>query len=94
MQGITPFGSSRAWPVVLDASAIEFERVSVGGGGFGVSVHLAPADLAGHFAADVVDVSMSTPRRRLATRNSEGSVWHHRWRCSLDRWPCRSLRRL
>ena len=29
---ITPFGSTRAWPVILDASAMEFERVSVGGG--------------------------------------------------------------
>ena len=32
--------------------------VRAAGGGFGVNVHLAPADLAGHFAADVVDVSM------------------------------------
>lgn len=54
---ITPFGAIRAWPVVLDASAMAFERVSVGGGGFGINVHLAPADLVAHLSADVVDVT-------------------------------------
>ena len=54
---ITPFGSIRAWPVILDAAAVGFERVSVGGGAFGVNLHLAPDDLVRHFAADVVDVS-------------------------------------
>ena len=54
---ITPFGSTRAWPVVLDGSAMAFGRVSVGGGAFGVNVHLAPAELVRHLAAEVVDVS-------------------------------------
>jgi len=54
---ITPFGASRAWPVILDASAMAFERVSVGGGAFGVNLHLAPGELARALAADVVDVS-------------------------------------
>lgn len=58
---ITPFGSSRAWPVILDASAADFERVSVGGGAFGVNLHLAPADLIRHLGADVVDVSVGEP---------------------------------
>ena len=58
---ITPFGATRAWPVILDASALAFEQVSVGGGAFGVNLHLAPADLARHFAADVVDVSTVDP---------------------------------
>ncbi len=58
---ITPFGSSRAWPVILDESATTFEQVSVGGGGFGVNLHLAPADLVRHLAADVVDVSVAEP---------------------------------
>jgi Cys-tRNA(Pro) deacylase len=58
---ITPFGSSRAWPVILDASAMGFERVSVGGGALGVNVHLAPADLVRHLAADVLDVSAVEP---------------------------------
>ena len=55
---ITPFGSSRAWPVIVDVSAMGFERVSVGGGAFGINLHLAPADLVRHLAADVVDVSV------------------------------------
>ncbi|MGH2477769.1 MAG: aminoacyl-tRNA deacylase [Candidatus Limnocylindrales bacterium] len=54
---ITPFGASHAWPVILDASALAFERVSVGGGGFGINIHLAPADLVAHLEAAVVDVS-------------------------------------
>ena len=58
---ITPFGSSRAWPVIVDAAAMGFERVSVGGGAFGINVHLAPADLVRHLAADVVDVSTAEP---------------------------------
>ena len=58
---ITPFGSSRAWPVILDASAMEFDRVSVGGGAFGVNLHVAPADLVGHLSADVLDVSTPEP---------------------------------
>lgn len=56
---ITPFGSTRAWPVVIDASAAAFDQVSVGGGAYGVNVHLAPADLASHLGAAVVDVTAS-----------------------------------
>ena len=58
---ITPFGSSRAWPVILDAAAMGFERVSVGGGAFGVNLHLAPADLVRHLSGDIVDVSTAEP---------------------------------
>jgi Cys-tRNA(Pro) deacylase len=58
---ITPFGSTRAWPVVLDRSVMGFERVSVGGGAPGVNLHLAPADIVGHLAADIVDVSVIEP---------------------------------
>ena len=54
---ITPFGATRAWPVILDESAMAFELVSVGGGAFGVNLHLSPTDLVGHLAAAVVDVS-------------------------------------
>jgi Cys-tRNA(Pro)/Cys-tRNA(Cys) deacylase len=58
---ITPFGSSRAWPVILDESATGFEQVSVGGGAFGVNLHLAPADLVRHLGAATVDVSVGEP---------------------------------
>jgi Cys-tRNA(Pro) deacylase len=54
---ITPFGAIRAWPVVLDASAAAYERVSVGGGAFGVNLHLAPGELVRALGADLVDVS-------------------------------------
>lgn len=54
---ITPFGSSRAWPVILDAAAAAEPVVSIGGGAFGVNVHLAPADLVAALGAQVVDVS-------------------------------------
>ena len=54
---ITPFGSTRAWPVIVDATVMDQEVVSVGGGGFGINVHLAPATLVAALAAAVVDVS-------------------------------------
>ncbi len=54
---ITPFGSTRAWPVILDASALEHETVSVGGGIRGVNIHLAPSDLVSVLGAEVVKVT-------------------------------------
>ena len=58
---ITPFGSKRAWPVIVDASATGFDLVSVGGGAPGVNIHVAPDDLVRVFSADVVDVSTVDP---------------------------------
>jgi Cys-tRNA(Pro)/Cys-tRNA(Cys) deacylase len=58
---ITPFGATRAWPVIVDTSATVFPRVSVGGGAFGVNLHLAPAELVRSLDADVVDVSAVEP---------------------------------
>lgn len=55
---ITPFGSSRAWPAIVDASVLGEPVVSVGGGAFGVNIHLAPTDLVAALGADVVDVSV------------------------------------
>lgn len=55
---ITPFGASRPWPVVLDASAIGLDRVAIGGGAFGVNVHLAPDDLVAATRATVADVTV------------------------------------
>ena len=55
---ITPFGSTRAWPAILDAAALEHDVVAIGGGGFGVNLHLSPADLVAHLGAAVVDVSV------------------------------------
>jgi Cys-tRNA(Pro)/Cys-tRNA(Cys) deacylase len=54
---ITPFGASRAWPVIVDAPTMRQPVVAIGGGDFGVNVHLTPADLVAALAADVVEVS-------------------------------------
>ena len=54
---ITPFGSSRAWPVIADASIGELDKVAIGGGQRGVNVHLRPAVLISATNAEVVDVT-------------------------------------
>jgi Cys-tRNA(Pro)/Cys-tRNA(Cys) deacylase len=54
---ITPFGSRRAWPVIIDAAVRDQPIVSVGGGAFGVNVHLRPDDLVTALDAAVVDVT-------------------------------------
>ena len=58
---ITPFGASRSWPVVVDASVLGQPVVSVGGGAFGVNLHLLPADLVTGLNGDVADVSIVEP---------------------------------
>src|SRR5918996_5137668 len=55
---ITPFGATRAWPVVIDAAALDRPLVAIGGGKRGVNLHLAPQDLVTHLGAGVVDVSV------------------------------------
>jgi Cys-tRNA(Pro)/Cys-tRNA(Cys) deacylase len=55
---ITPFGASRAWPAIVDASAMDRPVVAIGGGAHGVNLHLAPADLVSALAAEVVDVTV------------------------------------
>lgn len=55
---ITPFGATTAWPVIVDASAMAHGTVSVGGGAFGVNLHLSPDDLLRHLKGTVVDVSL------------------------------------
>jgi len=54
---ITPFGATRAWPVVADAAIMAEPVVSIGGGARGVNLHLAPADLVAATNATVVDVT-------------------------------------
>lgn len=55
---ITPFGSTSAWPVLADASIHAEPVVSIGGGAFGVHLHLAPAELVRVLGATVADVSV------------------------------------
>lgn len=54
---ITPFGSSHAWPVLVDAAALAQPVVAIGGGARGVNLHLSPADLVAATDAAVVDVT-------------------------------------
>ncbi|MFL5710486.1 MAG: aminoacyl-tRNA deacylase [Chloroflexota bacterium] len=58
---ITPFGASRPWPVIVDASAIGRPLVAIGGGAHGVNLHLVPADLVAALGAEVVDVTVPEP---------------------------------
>jgi Cys-tRNA(Pro)/Cys-tRNA(Cys) deacylase len=58
---ITPFGSTRAWPVIADSSLTSHPVVAIGGGARGVNLHLDPADLVRVLGADVVDVSVEEP---------------------------------
>ena len=58
---ITPFGSTRPWPVLADATIQEQPVVAIGGGARGVNLHLTPADLVAALAATVVDVSIPDP---------------------------------
>lgn len=54
---ITPFGATRAWPVIVDAAAMTEPVVSVGGGIRGLNLHVAPADLVAALDAAVADLT-------------------------------------
>jgi Cys-tRNA(Pro) deacylase len=56
---ITPFGSTHAWPVLVDAAVMGQPVAAIGGGARGVNLHLAPAELVAALDATVVDVSMA-----------------------------------
>jgi Cys-tRNA(Pro) deacylase len=53
---ITPFGSTRAWPVVMDAS-VAGQEVSLGAGAHGVGVVAQADDVAAALGARVADVT-------------------------------------
>ena len=54
-------GSTRAWPVIADATIPAKALVAIGGGAHGVNVHLAPADLIAATGATVADISTEEP---------------------------------
>jgi Cys-tRNA(Pro) deacylase len=54
---ITPFGSSKPWPVVADQAVSGLERIAIGGGARGVNMHMSPADLITAIRATVADVT-------------------------------------
>lgn len=55
---ITPFGSSRAWPVIADASIRQLDVVAIGGGRRGVNVHIESGALLAATGAEVFDVTV------------------------------------
>lgn len=59
---ITPFGATNPWQVIADASMAEKPVVAIGGGGHGINLHLAGADLVAFLGADVVDVTKPDDR--------------------------------
>jgi Cys-tRNA(Pro)/Cys-tRNA(Cys) deacylase len=59
---ITPFGATNPWQVIADASVPEKPVVAIGGGGHGINLHLAGADLVAFLRADVVDVTKPDDR--------------------------------
>ena len=59
---ITPFGSTRAWPVVADATVGGLDRVAIGGGARGVNLHVRARDLIDHLGADLADVAAPAAR--------------------------------
>lgn len=54
---ITPLGTARPLPVIVDAAAAGADRITIGGGAHGVSLLLAPADLVAAVGAEVADVT-------------------------------------
>jgi Cys-tRNA(Pro)/Cys-tRNA(Cys) deacylase len=53
---ITPFGSTRAWPVVMDAS-VTGQEISLGAGAHGVGVVAQADDVAAALGAQLADVT-------------------------------------
>ena len=62
--GISPLGQKRTSPTVLDESAQDHETILVSGGRRGLSIEIAPADLAQVTGATVADVVARTRHGR------------------------------
>jgi Cys-tRNA(Pro)/Cys-tRNA(Cys) deacylase len=55
--GISPIGQRRRLPVVVDASALEFQTVYCSGGRRGLEIELSPADLIRAASASVAPIA-------------------------------------
>ncbi|WP_029067779.1 aminoacyl-tRNA deacylase [Jonesia quinghaiensis] len=53
---ITPFGATRAWPVIADAT-IAGRTISIGAGAHGVAATVEADDIIIHLHAEVIDVT-------------------------------------
>ena len=56
--GISPFGQKRAVPAVVDAAALDHDKVFVNGGQRGVQVELSPHDLVRALGATTAPVAV------------------------------------
>jgi len=74
---ITPFGATRAWPVIADATLADLGTVAIGGGARGGNLHVPAADLVAHLGAALVDISEpeapAPPEPRLSCRPAAGT---------------------
>ena len=57
---VTPLGTARRWPVIVDEAVARRDLVSLGGGAHGVAVHLTGPDLVAYLQPDVADVTRPT----------------------------------
>ena len=55
--GVSPVGSRKCWPVVLDRKAMDFGRICVSAGARGVQILLSPSDLQRASGASVALIS-------------------------------------
>jgi Cys-tRNA(Pro) deacylase len=58
---ITPFGATRAWPVIADTVVADRNLVSIGGGAHGVAINVAGSALVTYLGCDVADVTKDGP---------------------------------
>lgn len=54
---ITPFGATRAWPVIADPSVADRDVVAIGAGAHGVNLHLSGRALVEALDAELADVT-------------------------------------
>lgn len=54
---ITPFGSSRAWPVVASPAIADLDPVAIGAGAHGTNLHLPGRALLAALGADLAEVT-------------------------------------
>lgn len=55
--GISPFGTKKSLPAVMEADLLEFDQVMINGGQRGVLLKMAPADIAAALDAKISNLS-------------------------------------
>ncbi|HKQ78045.1 MAG TPA: Cys-tRNA(Pro) deacylase [Blastocatellia bacterium] len=60
--GVSPLGSKKAYPLYLDRSALDHDRISVSAGQRGLQMILAPQDLLRATTATLTDLAKPAPK--------------------------------